>query len=555
MSKSLLAVCSTLAVTILMLVEPAKAAEELLSIDSNEECYLASAGTRVLDDLNGDGHRELALRAPAADIGLLTGAGAVNICDGATGALLFHYEGDSAEAAVGTAVAAVGDIDQDGTPDFAISDMRSTILNTSPGRVSLYSGSDGTLIYFRSVLVDEAFFGSAVEGIGDINGNGIPDWATFGGFGSQNEGLVYLYEGSTGTVIRTIRSTDLQRSFGRSSLRSLADVNGDGVPDLAVSVTGANVLPDLEDAGRVDVISGADGSTLHSVNGVHTDGCLGSILDTIGDVTGDGIIDFAATCEEMRELFIVSGADGTLLTTFSSENYSEDLYAYDAASAGDLNGDGIGDIVLTSMGYSENGVTIGRLYFYLGGDFSLFGTLEGTAERRLGLYVEFAGLSDDGATLLALRIGGAPSVIKLTQSEEEDAPSDNLFPSEFLITPRVTRNGTVLITVAFNDNWSGCSFTVRAAATRRRIQAGRSRIVGEFSGKLETMQTVLRARRISSLATAPQRRKVFAEIAATCNDVHSIQKSFELDFAANRRAAASKRAIIGELARSLGEVS
>ncbi|WKZ57283.1 MAG: integrin alpha [Bdellovibrionota bacterium] len=541
-------------------LESIEAQEVVLTIPSTSDCYITPSSIHVLEDLTGDGVNEIALSSSGAAVGAFTEAGIVTVCNGADGSLLYRYEGDAESVELGTAVASVGDIDQDGVPDFAISDQRDTILNDKAGRVSLYSGADGSLIYFRGALADFAYFGSAVAGVGDLNGNGVPDWATFGGYGAQNEGLVYVYEGSTGIVFLTLRAEGLDRSFGRRRLINLQDVNGDGVNDLAVSVSGAFVEPDMDNAGRVDVISGADGTTLHSVNGIIAEGCLGQFLKYLGDVSGDGIADFGATCDDMRQALIVSGATGEILTTFSSENYNDDWYAYDFTRAGDLNGDGIQDLVLTSSGYmNDNNETVGRLYFYLGGDFSLFGTIEGTVDEPLGTFIHYAGQSSDGATLLALKIDAQASLLKLIQDQgdggDSGGPGGELFPNDYSVSTRVSRRGTVVVEIDYADNWTGCQFTIVAAGGRRGRDDGRGRQLFVLSGRGAQDQSVLRARKVPGIAKKPPFRTLFGRVTAVCNSVHSVSADFEVDFSRNRRAATSKGKVLRALSRELRDIS
>ena len=85
---------------------------------------------------------------------------------GATGRILYSVPGD--QAWFGHAVSGVGDIDGDGSWDFAVADPEA-------GTASLYSGADGALL--RELHGDEAGdrFGEAVAGAGDVNGDGVPD--------------------------------------------------------------------------------------------------------------------------------------------------------------------------------------------------------------------------------------------------------------------------------------------------------------------------------------------------------------------------------------------
>src|SRR5262245_10543309 len=104
-------------------------------------------------------------------------------------------------------------------------------------QVAQFSGSNWT----ESV-------GHAVVGLGDVDGDGLPDLATGGPWHPNNTtdpGHVYVCKGATAALVRTLTGQFGGDDFG-SALANAGDVDGDGVNDLLVGA------PDLVPTGGHD---------------------------------------------------------------------------------------------------------------------------------------------------------------------------------------------------------------------------------------------------------------------------------------------------------------
>jgi hypothetical protein len=121
---------------------------------------------------------------------------------------------------------------------------------------------------------------------------------------------VALLLGTAGSGVGQTRLLTLQGppgpgggEFGKA-LATLGDVNGDGVPDLAVGAPEQQVagLPDL---GQVFVFSGANGQRLHTLEAPtpQTSARFGTALARVGDVNGDGVRDLAIGARELAFVF------------------------------------------------------------------------------------------------------------------------------------------------------------------------------------------------------------------------------------------------------------
>lgn len=141
-------------------------------------------------------------------------------------------------------------------------------------------------------------FGRRILGVGDFDGDAFADYAvaapTLTVPGATGGGRVYLYSGRSGALIRTFDGDQGSASFGLS-LADLGDVNGDLVRDLAVGSPQYDA-PGVAQGGRLTVFSGATGAVLWTFDGTaNINGNLGHAIGAIPDLTGDGVLDLAAT--------------------------------------------------------------------------------------------------------------------------------------------------------------------------------------------------------------------------------------------------------------------
>jgi hypothetical protein len=148
-----------------------------------------------------------------------------------------------------------------------------------------------------------SYHGFAAAGIGDVDRDGFDDYAVGASNSAAGRGEVLVYSGATGRLLRRLVGQQAGSRFGWS-LAGLGDINGDGVPDLAVGAPFDSRLG--FEAGMVTVHSGADGAQVWSHFGLGGDGALvnglprrygsrfGWSMVAIDDLDGDGVADLAA---------------------------------------------------------------------------------------------------------------------------------------------------------------------------------------------------------------------------------------------------------------------
>ncbi|MGH8003803.1 MAG: integrin alpha [Limisphaerales bacterium] len=180
------------------------------------------------------------------------------------------------------------------------------------------------------------------------------------------------------------------------SISGIGDINSDGKADFIVGAMLASPSG-VHYAGSVFVYSGADGSILFQKNGPASSEMLGHSVAGVGDVNGDGINDFIVSSigpsPRPGTVYVYSGADGALL--FQKVGATPDAQlGYSVSGAGDINGDGYADIIAGArLGDTDSLNDVGSAFVYSGKDGSLLFQKNGnTSNANFGQAV--AGLGD-----------------------------------------------------------------------------------------------------------------------------------------------------------------
>jgi hypothetical protein len=299
-------------------------------------------------------------------------------------------ESDQAGAQMGDKLSSAGDVNGDGFDDVIVGAGSYDDGETDEGAAFLYLGSP-TGLSARPAWMTEgnqanAQFGACVQAAGDVNGDGYDD-VIVGSWlydhGDADEGAAFVYLGSDSglaDVPAWMGESDSYAAVYGYYCGSAGDVNGDGFDDIAV---GARRFSGngLDKEGRVYVYYGSPTGPSPTPSWVHDGGQyrgeFGAAVLTAGDVNGDGYgdlivgafrYDHGSRDEGMAFVFLGSATGLSDAPAWTGEADQADAYfGYSVAGAGDINRDGYDDISLSASTYDVSGtVDAGRVYLYLG---------------------------------------------------------------------------------------------------------------------------------------------------------------------------------------------
>jgi hypothetical protein len=204
---------------------------------------------------------------------------------------------------LGWSVASAGDVNGDGYGDVIVGVNHLDNPELAEGGAWVYHGSASGLAALPAWAYEsnqvEAQFGESVAAAGDVNGDGYDD-VIVGAFGFDNgqtdEGRVFVFHGSAaGLAFTPAWTTESNREYAEfgHSVASAGDVNGDGFSDVIVGAPQYSNDHDFE--GRAFLYYGSNLGLLAAPAGIaeshQVRANYGSSVASAGDVNGDGIED------------------------------------------------------------------------------------------------------------------------------------------------------------------------------------------------------------------------------------------------------------------------
>ncbi len=322
-------------------------------------------------DVNGDGYADVVVGMPTT----AAHSGSIEVYLGNGVAVdpnpIFEYELDLPTARLGEVVTAAGDVDGDGFGDIAVGCPHYYNGEFNEGAIFIFRGQPGGVVDTPWILEGDeegAQLGTSVSWVGDANGDGYDEIMTgapyWGGFGSPVyvpvQGNARVYYGSPSgpqtSGAWSLLGGQEDMEYG-AAVAGLGDVNGDGYNDVAVGAPRWDPSSIDTDHGRVYCYlgsgSGISATASWDYPGEGPGYFVGESLARAGDLNGDGYADLVMSAPS-RDLFydgwmyVFHGGSAGLQSSpvFSGGGDSISQHLGKVRTGGDVNGDGFADVLV-----------------------------------------------------------------------------------------------------------------------------------------------------------------------------------------------------------------
>ncbi len=301
--------------------------------------------TFILDDITGDGIAEIGSSAFCTDYNG-TNSGSVYIFDGSTFDQIRRHDGVGPSSRLGRFCTILSDIDGDSIREYAASAPYESTHASLAGAVYVWSGATGQRLAWLSGQEFHGNLGASIASISDLDGDGVGDILVGAPGEGNGDGRVYAFSGANGDEIGRFEGRSSNGGCG-TSIDAIGDIDNDGVEDFAAGEPYAR-----SGKGDVHLISGSNFSRIRRIRNYTPNSWFGFRLANVGDTNGDGYdeILIGEPCDDTVHLYKKNGNRIRKHVGIGDNGGPKQGWGHSVAAAGDINGDGLADYVVGSPG-------------------------------------------------------------------------------------------------------------------------------------------------------------------------------------------------------------
>ncbi len=328
---------------------------------ANDDTFEVASGSTLTIDAPGllandtDPQGDPLMVANPTSINLLAGAGNLTINadgsftyvapEGFNGPALFEYSASDGllESDPATVTINITDAPLDRPANQSSIGIFAVGSGSGSQQVNVYN-PDGSLVFsFNPFTASEAPGGVRVAMM-DVTGDNVPDLVAGAGPGAQP--LVRVIDGLSQEMVTTFNAFPQDSSFTGGVHVAAGDLNNDGVGDIIVS-------PDQGGGPITAIYSGGDFTELRRFFGIEDPSFRGGARSTLGDINADGVLDVivAAGFRGGPRVAIYDGSQ-VLANNGQPAKIVPDFFVFEQSlrdgsfvSSGDINGDGVDDLI------------------------------------------------------------------------------------------------------------------------------------------------------------------------------------------------------------------
>jgi hypothetical protein len=304
----------------------------------------------VIGDLNGDGAPDIVVGINGSPPAVYLNNGTANPFQNVPGVFVSPPPGANA-AGISWGAAVIADVNADGHPDLAIAGFN------APNMIYLNNGTSNPFNGVSGIAIGTQDVGAYEPAFGDVNGDGFVDMAVANT--NHVPSRLYLTNGAPLTS-GNYSTVQIGTDVGYGQDVKIADVNGDGKPDLILTYIVASTAP-TDPSGIAIYLNNGTSNPFGNVTPVRLLVVQTVYAIAVADLNNDGkpdlvaVVSNAPVTQNDLYVFLNTGSSSQPFTNSQALQPDNDLGGGClGVSVADVNGDGLPDLLFSCLAPAAN---------------------------------------------------------------------------------------------------------------------------------------------------------------------------------------------------------